>query len=434
MKKAISHIFLLIGWVLFSLACGGGGGGGGSSDSTESVVQEKATLENVILSELEAETLPLDVPDYVSYAISNLPLHYKVEVESFGNASDTDNTPLNNPITNEGALLGRTLFYDQNLSLNNSISCASCHRQDLGFSDNDRFSRGFDGERTDRHSPGISNAAFYERGRFFWDERSETLEEQVLEPIQSPIEMGMDLDTLVTRMGNLQYYPVLFETAFGDNVITTDRISLALAQFIRAMVSYNSPFDQAFDAEGNPNFEANLTEEEQLGLALFAGAPSENGVGIDCSSCHNTVAMSSIDVKNIGLRNNDDDGAGAEHFKSPSLRNIAERTHFMHDGRFDSLGEVIDHYSDEIQDDPNLSSELRDSSGNVLQPRYNREERQALRAFLESLSDSTLLTSELFSDPFGNIAPRPRGDRPRNNNNRPRRINDNRNRDRNRNN
>ena len=156
------------------------------------------------------------------------------------------------------------------------MSCASCHRQDEGFSDNDRFSRGFDGERTDRHSPSLTNAKFYQRGRFFWDERADTLEAQVLEPIQSPVEMGMNLDDLVTRMGNLQYYSVLFETAYGDNVITSERISLALSQFVRAMVSYNAPFDLAFNENGQADFENNLTQQQLLGFRLFTGAPSQN--------------------------------------------------------------------------------------------------------------------------------------------------------------
>lgn len=417
--------FGLVFLMALGCACGGGGGGGDASDS-ETVVQEKATIENVILSEPEAETLPLDIPDYVSYAETNLPQHFKVSTNGSQIAIDQDNTPLSNRLTNEGAWLGRTLFYDRNLSLNNRVSCGSCHQQREGFSDNDRFSRGFEGERTDRHSPGLTHARYYQRGRFFWDERAATLEDQVLEPIQSPVEMGMDLDVLVTRMGNLQYYNTLFESAFGDNTITTDRISSALAQFVRSMVSYNSSFDQAFDEQGVADFEANLTEQEQRGFALFTGAPSENGVGISCISCHGTVAMVSFDVKNIGLPNNDDDGAGAEHFKSPSLRNVAVRSHFMHDGRFDSLRQVIDHYSDEIRDDPNLSEELRTDEGEVRRPRYNGEERQALIAFLRTLTDETFLTMEMFSDPFRNIDPRPRGDRPRNAANRPRRINDDR--------
>jgi cytochrome c peroxidase len=410
---------VLVLLLIFSCACGGGGGG---SSESETVIQEKASIENVILSEPEAETLPLDIPDYVTYAETNLPQHFKVATGGFLNAIDTDNTPLSNPLTNEGAWLGRTLFYDRNLSINNSISCGSCHQQNEAFSDDNRFSRGFAGERTDRHSPGLTHARFYQRGRFFWDERAATLEEQVLEPIQSPVEMGMDLNTLVTRMGNLQYYNILFEAAFGDNTITTERISASLSQFVRAMVSYNSRFDQAFDVDGVADFENTLTEQERQGLALFTGAPSQNGVGIDCSACHGTVAMVSFDVENIGLPNNRDDGAGAEHFKSPSLRNVAQRSHFMHDGRFDSLREVIDHYSDEIRNDPNLSEELRTNEGQVRRPRYNQQERQALIAFLRTLTDEVFLNSELFSNPFRNIAPRPRGDRPRNEADRPRRI------------
>lgn len=125
-----------------------------------------------------------------------------------------DNTPAFNPITDAGATLGRVLFYDKNLSINNTISCASCHQQDKGFSDPNQFSIGFDGATTGRHSMTLINSRWYESQRFFWDERAATLEEQVLMPIEDHIEMGMDLNQLVTKLEGLEYYPVLFNKAF----------------------------------------------------------------------------------------------------------------------------------------------------------------------------------------------------------------------------
>ena len=133
--------------------------------------------------------------------------------------------------------MGRVLFYDKKLSANGTIACASCHKQDKGFSDDAILSVGFDGGLTGRHSMTLINARFYQRGRFFWDERAATLEEQVLMPFEDPVEMGMTLEEVVQMVQEQPYYPVLFENAFGSQEITSDKIAKALAQFVRSIVS-----------------------------------------------------------------------------------------------------------------------------------------------------------------------------------------------------
>ncbi len=330
--------------------------------------------------------------DYVDYAETSLPAWFTTAL-----MQNADNTPVDNPLTNDGAELGRVLFYDARLSHNDGTSCASCHVQENGFSDPNQFSVGFEGGLTGRHSMGLSNAKFYERGAFFWDERASTLEEQVLGPIQDSVEMGSNLNDLVDELQQTDYYPVLFERAFGDSTVTSDRMAKAMAQFVRSMASYQSEYDQALAAgtgpAGNrtPNFAAVSSIDNPTaasdGHAIFAD---------NCAGCHRGDAQIAINVENIGLDAVDDDeGAGDGKFKVPSLRNIAVRDGFMHDGRFATLEEVIDFYSDEVEDNPNLARPIPVGGFG-----FTEAEKEALLAFLDTLTDQTFLTSELFTDPF----------------------------------
>jgi len=181
----------------------------------------------------------LDLPGTpYSYAGVTLPAHFNTPL-----VRDMDNTPSDNPLTDEGATLGRVLFYDAALSANRTVACASCHIQEQAFSDNLKLSEGFDGGLTGRNTMPMIDSRYYRNGRFFWDERADTLEEQVLMPIQNEVEMGLTLDELVERVSAAPYAPYLFEQAFGDEQVTSDRISKALAQFVRAIVSYRSRFD-----------------------------------------------------------------------------------------------------------------------------------------------------------------------------------------------
>ncbi len=336
--------------------------------------------------------LPTTTQDYVGYAVTNLPSHFAT-----GDVAATDNTPADNPITNAGATLGRVLFYDKRLSHNDGLSCASCHQQSTGFGDSNQFSEGFEGGLTGRHSTALSNAAYYERGRFFWDERAATLEDQVLMPIQDAVEMGTDLDQLRDELAATDYYPKLFQDAFGSTEITNDRIAGALAQFVRSMVSYQSKYDEAVEIGTieEPDFQSVFTAQELLGQQLF------HGVG-RCSDCHTTHAQVAERPQNIGLDadNSADEGAGNGRFKVMSLRNAEVRGRFMHDGRFATLEEVVEFYNSGVQDNPNLAGALRTNGGTPLQLNLTQAEKNALVAFMETLTDNTFLTSDLFSDPF----------------------------------
>jgi cytochrome c peroxidase len=328
-----------------------------------------------------------------NYETIALPQHYQSN-----QVTQTDNTPAHNPISNEGATLGRVLFYDTQLSGNNTTSCASCHIQENGFSDPAQFSTGFEGGLTGRNSMGLANARYYERGHFFWDERADTLEDQVLMPIQDGVEMGMTLPELEAKLSNVDYYAPLFTDAFGSPEITSDRISLALAQFVRSMVSYESKYDEGVAT----NF-ANFTNQENQGRQLFFSNRTR------CSNCHETDSFSLDRPRNIGL---DlvftDEGVGAitgnpndvGEFKVPSLRNVAVTGPYMHDGRFDSLAEVVAFYNNGIQNHPNLSPILERNNGQPRRMNLNRQEQAALVAFLETLTDPSFLSDPKFSDPF----------------------------------
>lgn len=324
-----------------------------------------------------------------------------------GNVAFADNTPIGNPITNTGATLGRVLFYDKQLSRNRTTSCASCHQQKHGFSDPNQFSRGHNGELTTRHSMGLSSSRFYPNGRFFWDERAPTLEAQVLQPIQNSVEMGMTLPEVVQRLESTNFYPRLFQEAFGTADITVDRISRALAQFVRSIVSYRTKFDSCFDAQGRPFFQQRLTPQEFLGLRLFQPVPGFPDISRGCNRCHVATAQISTQARNNGL---DRDTPGGGRFKSPSLRDIAVRGPYMHDGRFATLAQVVEFYNSGVQDNPNLDPILRDPFGRPRRLNLTQQEKDALVAFMNTLTDTGIASDVRFSDPFvplGRIGPTP---------------------------
>lgn len=361
-------------------------------------------------------------------------------------AQQFDNTPADNPITDHGATLGRVLFYDKTLSKNGTVSCASCHQQELAFTDDAPLSVGFNGRKADRNSMSLVNSRFYRRGKFFWDERAETLEQQVLMPIENPIEMGHTLDLLVDQLADDPIYQPLFISAFGDATITTDRIAKALAQFVRSIISFNSRYDQGRDQVKSVNEPfANFTEQENEGKRLFFGEAR-------CATCHvdtgqpddqsdrfdldfsdnrqtafffmNRPVVNGIDTEpyeasatTIGVGNGDlvstpgikfdaDVGVGSisgmQHdigrFKAPSLRCVDVTGPYMHDGRFRTIEAVVEHYNWSIRPHMNLDPRLQklDNSGIAL-PQAKID---ALVAFLKTLTDQSLLTDPKYSDPF----------------------------------
>jgi cytochrome c peroxidase len=358
------------------------------------VTTETTTTENN--NEIIAASLNLPITAF-QYDVS-LPNHFLAN-----GTSQEDNTPNSNPITDNGATLGRVLFYDKQLSANNTISCASCHIQENGFSDPSRLSVGFDGGLTRRNSMGLANAKFYSRGRFFWDERAETLEDQVLMPIQDEVEMGLTIDEMVSKVSDDDYYKILFENAFGDDGITSNRIALALSQFVRSMVSYESKYDVGLAQTNNQNANfPNYTTSENLGKNLFFSNRTR------CSECHDTNAFVADQPRNIGLdavltdlgvggvvNNNNERG----RFKVASLRNVELTAPYMHDGRFETLEEVVDFYDFQVQENENLDNRLRQGN-RVRRLNLTNQEKQGLVDFLKTLTDDAFITDEKFSNPF----------------------------------
>lgn len=307
--------------------------------------------------------------------------------------------------------LGRVLFYDKSLSVNNSISCASCHKQALAFSDTKRFSTGFENMETSRNTPpiqnlgGVSDITFPESEEpvLMWDGRENNLQEMVMSPVVNHIEMGMrSQEDLVNKLKEKAYYKTLFEQAYGDQNITFSRVSEALAGFTASIVSQNSKFDL-----NTFNGEQNFSTVENQGLQLFFGK-------YNCGSCHklhNPVGYDEPTVSplvNIGLDvEYEDQGQGAldgnpannGKFKIPNLRNVALTAPYMHDGRFESLSEVIDHYSTGVKNNPNLDDRLKESGQPVV---FNipESDKAALIAFLHTLTDNRLITDPKYSDPF----------------------------------
>ena len=384
----------------------------GSGDAAEKMV----SLVIIRSSTTTAPDLPATRFDYVAFSQEDTPLHFRQGGNN--NIAATDNTPNANPLTNEGATLGRVLFYDTRLSVNGTVSCSSCHVQAFSFGEPSQFSRGFDGQITDRNAPHIANARFYRRGNMFWDERAASLEEQALGPIQSPVEMGNTLANVVATVENLAFYPPLFEAAFGDDQVTAERIGMALAQFQRAMVSSQSDFDTAVIGNNpnanTPDFVGLLTPQQLHGMALFqpvdaadlaqAGLPPIQTMG--CNQCHQTNAQIydrppqniglDATVAGLGATGNDD-------FKSPSLRNIELTAPYMHDGRFLTLEAVVDFYATGVQDNGETSNLLRqgNNAGAPIQ-RFNLDEEDvaALVAFMSTFTDTGFTAEEAFSDPF----------------------------------
>lgn len=359
----------------------------------------------------------------------------------------TDNTPENNQISNAGATLGRVLFYDNKLSLNNAKNCASCHKQHNAFSDVVAHSNGFKGELTKRNSMPIFNTRFM--SNFFWDSRIDNMEDQVVMPIADHIEMGLqDEEFIIQKLSASEHYPQLFEEAFGTETISMDRVKKALAQFVRSIGSYQSKFDAGVEQDF-----ANFNYKEIQGMAIFSNA--------QCNNCHHIeglhnvfkvfpdlmdqrqsnggfvledfelISQSNSDFDfsiftgginaNIGLEEDYTDkglyyttGNSADEgkFKIPNLRNIALTAPYMHDGRFATLEDVLEHYNTGIINHENLDFRLRSGVGNFYggstnsgngEPvnfDFDKDEIEALLAFFNTLTDTKLLNDEKFSNPF----------------------------------
>ena len=391
-------------------ACGGGGGdGGGTSTVTLPVTATPAptpaptptpTPPATTLAQIVAQFTTIDLDNLLNYANPALPAYYD------NTLNNRDNEPNNNQLEDRIATLGRVLFYDTQLSVNNTTSCSSCHQQSAGFDDPLQRSVGFENGQTDMHAMRLGNVRYFGPGSMFWDKRADSLEDQATEPVKSPVEMGWDdaaggVPALITRMEGLEYYPALFEFAFGSATITELRMQQALAQFQRAMISSDSRWDRAyaqvFDPNANNrNLNANLpgfTASENRGRQLFMTGRNNGGAG--CSTCHQppTYALTANSDSN-GL-----DAGETIEFKSPSLKSVALSNFFMHDGRFSSLAQVVEHYNSGIQNGPALDNRLRQGN-NPQRLNLSDADKQALVDFMETLNDNSLATDNRFTNPF----------------------------------
>ncbi len=325
--------------------------------------------------------------------------------------------------------LGRVLFYDKQLSVNNSVSCASCHKQSLAFADNARFSKGFENRVTSRNAMPIQNLNSFNSGgiflpvegdkpidsgfvneggiifgsgpTLFWDGREHNLRSMVLRPIANHVEMGIsDLDKLADKLETVPYYNDLFLKAYGTEGITVERISDALSYFLESINSNQTKFDKS------RNGEVQLSGLERQGQMLFTDT-------YDCNACHQvqdpvgyvfagTFANIGLDpvYADAGLEKVTNNSSDAGKFKIPSLRNIALTAPYMHDGRFASLDSVIEHYSVGLEDNANLDFRLRSNTGEPLRLNISQNDKRAIIAFLNTLTDYTMVTDSKYSNPF----------------------------------
>lgn len=313
--------------------------------------------------------------------------------------------PADNPLTEEGVALGRRLFYDKQLSINNSISCSSCHQPDKAFTDGRARALGMNGQQHQRGSMALVNLAW--ASDFAWDGATTQLEIQARTPLESPIEMHQSLAASASKLQQIALYPRLFGQAFGSSTVTGENILKALAQFERTLVSANSKYDKVLRGE------TLLSSDEQRGLQLMGHSTGGSIRGAECLHCHTaplftgpkqTFFNNGLDVGPFA-----DPGRGAitgqnidmGAFKAPTLRNIALTAPYMHDGRFQTLQEVLDHYSDHIQlTSPNLDPQLANSpnsvTGRIL---LTQVEKQRIIAFLQTLTDSSFINNPKLVDP-----------------------------------
>lgn len=390
-------LVLLLGFSLVFASC---------SNSDNSTVDVVTNLYPNVTAKFTGK---IDLNNLANYANQTIPAYIT-----------KDNTA-GNPITDKGATLGRVLFYDTNLSSNNTISCSSCHIQANAFGDVAIASLGVNGTTT-RHSMRLVNSRFSIENKFFWDERAATLEFQTTQPIQNHIEMGFSgtsgdgsISTLITKLQNIGYYKELFKFAFGSEIITENKIQLALAQFVRSIQSFDSKYDtgRALAANDNQTF-TNFTNQENQGKNLFLAAPvfdangSRTSGGVGCAACH---AAPEFDIdpntKNNGIiRVLNGTGIDITNTRAPSLRNLVKvngtvNGPMMHTGNLATLQTVIGHYGNInlAPGNTNLDPRLA-PNGFGQQLNLTATEVDALVAFMKTLSGTNVYVDTKWSNPF----------------------------------
>lgn len=309
--------------------------------------------------------------------------------------------PPDNPLTQEGVELGRHLFYDPILSADQSVSCSSCHLPHLAFTDAHTLSVGLNGRKGRRSALPLFNVGYYYKG-LFWDGRVNSLEEQIHFPINDSLEMGANWPLIESRLKNHADYPDRFRLAFGinDSDIDSTYVMKALAQFQRVLISADAKFDRVKRGE------AKFTEAEQRGWTIFFDA-SDKLPFSECGHCHLDPLFTNLEFHNNGievvngLSDFPDAGRGAisgirydnGKFRVPTLRNIALTAPYMHDGRFETLEEVLAHYESGGHFAENVNP-------NVRQLQFSEQDKSDLIAFLNTLTDTTFINNTAFASPF----------------------------------
>jgi len=308
-------------------------------------------------------------------------------------------------LTAQKIALGRMLFYEKKLSSNLTQACADCHRQEHAFTDTARFSVGAEGDLGGRQAMAIFNMAWHSNG-FFWDGRSTQLHNQATQPIQNPIEMNETISSVIAKLSANQIYKDQFIRAFGDDVITEARLGEAMEQFMFTFISNDSKYDRHLAGT------ATLTASEERGRQLFFAEYNEffpNESGADCAHCHSGITFENDQYMNNGLdaeANFDDLGRfvvtnnppDRARFKVTSLRNIEMTPPYMHDGRFQTLEEVVEHYNTGIEQSSTLDPALNATTATGLM--LDTQEKADLVAFLKTLTDETYLNNQAFTSPF----------------------------------
>ncbi|MDX2127685.1 MAG: cytochrome c peroxidase [Chloroherpetonaceae bacterium] len=317
------------------------------------------------------------------------------------------------------ATLGRVLFYDKKLSVNNTVACASCHQQSFGFSDTSLASKGINGN-TPRHSMRLINSRYAVEVKFFWDERAASLEAQTTQPIQDHLEMGFsgefgnpNFQGLLEKLKSTDYYQELFQFVYGDQNISEQRIQESLSAFIRSIQSFDSKYDAGRTSAVNDAADfANYTADENAGKRLFLAAPqfNQNGVrvggGAGCGGCHRAPEFD-IDPASLnnGVISKIGGGTDVTVTRSPTLRDILNTSGqlngaFMHDGSLQTLKQVINHYNlIQIGTNTNLDPRLR-PGGRPQNLALTENEKNQLEAFLKTLSGSAVYSHKRWSNPF----------------------------------
>jgi cytochrome c peroxidase len=359
---------------------------------------------------VEAEFgLSVDLNNLANYANQTVPTYIT-----------KDNSGLN-AISDKGATLGRILFYDKKMSATNTVSCSSCHKQEVAFGDNTIASTGVNGT-TGRHSMRLINTRFAAESKFFWDERASSLEIQTTMPIKDHGEMGfsgtggdLSFTDLITKLSAVDYYKELFKFVYGSEEITETKMQFALAQFIRSIQSFDSKYDigRASAPNDGVNF-ANYTAQENQGKNLFLTPPTFNasgvrtGGGIGCAGCHRAPEFD-IDpnTRNNGIIGTISGiGLDITNTRAPSLRDLVKvdgttNGQFMHTGVITTLQAAIGHYGtiNIAPGNTNLDPRLM-PGGNGQQLNLNATEVNAVIAFLKTLSGTDVYTNTKWSDPF----------------------------------